>query len=133
VLSHPETLAHLGCFEEPVEDWSVSNPFVAGIARGPIGVEQMQLPWDVAEWLREAGRMPVALDAAIVCSRRVASRPDLNAIRRACRLADVVQQAVKDHAAPGLSEAELAGLAAAACSGRRAADFPPYSPRRTRA
>jgi Xaa-Pro aminopeptidase len=61
-----------------------------------------------AEWLREAGRTPVALDAASVCSRRVASRPDLNAIRRACRLADVVQQAVKDHAAPGLSEAELA-------------------------
>jgi Xaa-Pro dipeptidase len=182
VLSHPETLAHLGCFEEPVEDWPVSNPFVAipallclgpedaalvvadfhvpdvrecgarvvsyrsydferapepagelrvaliqvldevGIARGPIGVEKMHLPWDVAEWLREAGRTPVALDAAIVCSRRVASRPDLNAIRHACRLADVVQQAIKDHAAPGLSEAELAGLAAAAMfreAGRR--------------
>src|SRR4029077_1330990 len=29
VLSHPETLAHLGCFETPVEDWPVSNPFVA--------------------------------------------------------------------------------------------------------
>src|SRR4029077_19752409 len=29
VLSHPETLAALGCFETPVEDWPVSNPFVA--------------------------------------------------------------------------------------------------------
>ena len=29
VLSHPETLAYLGCFEAPVEDWPVSNPFVA--------------------------------------------------------------------------------------------------------
>src|SRR5258708_36667227 len=29
VLSHPETLAQLGCFETPVEDWPVSNPFVA--------------------------------------------------------------------------------------------------------
>jgi len=29
VLSHPETLADLGCFEQPVEDWPVSNPFVA--------------------------------------------------------------------------------------------------------
>ena len=29
VLSHPETLAQLGCFESPVEDWPVSNPFVA--------------------------------------------------------------------------------------------------------
>src|SRR5215831_8097943 len=28
VLSHPETLAHLGCFEAPLEDWPVSNPFV---------------------------------------------------------------------------------------------------------
>jgi hypothetical protein len=29
VLSHPETLAALGCFEVPIEDWPVSNPFVA--------------------------------------------------------------------------------------------------------
>lgn len=29
VLSQPETLAGLGCFETPVEDWPVSNPFVA--------------------------------------------------------------------------------------------------------
>jgi hypothetical protein len=28
VLSHPETLARLGCFEMPCEDWPVSNPFV---------------------------------------------------------------------------------------------------------
>ena len=28
VLSHPETLAYLGYFEAPVEDWPVSNPFV---------------------------------------------------------------------------------------------------------
>jgi Xaa-Pro aminopeptidase len=48
--------------------------------------------------------------------------PDLDAVRRACRLADVVQQAVKDHAAPGVSEAELAGVAATAMfreAGRR--------------
>jgi hypothetical protein len=29
VLSHPETLAYLGYVEAPVEDWPVSNPFVA--------------------------------------------------------------------------------------------------------
>src|SRR5438128_294044 len=29
VLSHPATLASLGCFETPVEDRPVSNPFVA--------------------------------------------------------------------------------------------------------
>jgi len=28
VLSAPETLAALGCFETPLEDWPVSNPFV---------------------------------------------------------------------------------------------------------
>jgi Xaa-Pro dipeptidase len=167
VLSHPETLAHLGCFETPVEDWPVSNPFVAvpallclgpeaavlvvadfhaadvrardlqvvtyrsydfksppdppgelraalrtaldaaGVAPGPTGVEVMSLPHAIAEWLREAGRTPVAFDAA------VGSAPDLAAIRRASRLADIVQQAVKDNAAPGISEAELAGIAAA--------------------
>ncbi|MFN2628441.1 MAG: M24 family metallopeptidase [Gaiellaceae bacterium] len=179
VLSHPETLASLGCFQTPVEDWPVSNPFVpvpallclgpdaavlvvadfhvahasacvarlvtyrsydfrsppdpaaalraallralddAGIDAGPVGVEAADLPYGIAEWLREAGRMPVACDTAVASSLRVT---ELDAIRRACRLADVVQQAVKDHAAPGLSEAELAGLAAAAmfrAAGRR--------------
>jgi Xaa-Pro dipeptidase len=171
VLSQPETLAQLGCFETPVEDWPVSNPFVAvpallcigpenavlvvadfhaadvrssdtqviayrsydfrsppdpagelraalsaaldaaGVAPGPTAVEVMSLPHAIAEWLREAARTPVAFDAA------VGSAPDLAAIRRASRLADVVQQAVKDYAAPGVGEAELAGLAAAAMYG----------------
>ena len=183
VLSHPETLASVGCFETPVEDWPVANPFVAVPAllclgpddavlvvadfheadvsvsgarvvtyrsydfqsppdpagrvacrarlrlsttrasdRGPTGVEAMNLPHAIAEWLREAGRTPVDCDTAVASSRRVATAPELDAIRRACRLADVVQQAVKDHAAPGVSEAELAGLAAAAMyreAGRR--------------
>ena len=183
VLSHPETLASLGCFETPLEDWPVSNPFVAvpallclgpedavlvvadfhivdvracaaqvvtyrsydfrnppdpagemrlalvaaldtaGIEPGPIGVEAMNLPHTVAEWLRQAGRrIPVDCAAAVASSWRVGRAPALDAIRRACRLADVVQQAVKDHAAPGVSEAELAGLAAAAMcreAGRR--------------
>jgi Xaa-Pro aminopeptidase len=182
VLSHPETLAHIGCFETPVEDWPVSNPFVAvpallclgpddavlvvadfhasdvracgarvvtyrsydfrdppdpagelratllaalddaGIERGSTGVEAGSLPYAIAAWLRQAGRTPVACDTAVAASRRVAAGPELDAIRRASRLADVVQQAVKDHAAPGVSEAELAGLAAAAMfreAGRR--------------
>ena len=182
VLSHAETLAHLGCFETPFEDWPVSNPFVAvpallclgpedavlvvadfhvtdvrecgahvvtyrsydfrsppdpagelrtalvaaldraGVAPGPTGVEAMNLPHAIAEWLRQAGRTPFACDAAVASSRRVESAPELAAIRRASRLADVVQQAVKDYAAPGVSEAELAGLAAAAMfqeAGRR--------------
>ena len=182
VLSHPETLRSVGCFETPFEDWPVSNPFVAvpallclgpdaavlvvadfhatdvrgseahvvtyrsydfrippdpagelrialegaldtaGIVPGPTGVEAMDLPFAIADWLRQAGRAPVACDAVVASSQRVVRAPDLGAVRRACRLADVVQQAVKDHAAPGLSEAELAGLAAAAMfkeAGRR--------------
>jgi Xaa-Pro aminopeptidase len=181
VLSHPETLANHGCFEVPLEDWPISNPFVAipallclgptdavlvvadfhvgdvrecgarvvtyrsydfqsppdpagelraalvrvldevGIARSETGVEAMSLPYEIAEWLRQAGRTPVACDAAIA-ALRLQPGVELGAIRRACRLADVVQQAVKDLAAPGMSEAELAGLAAAAMfreAGRR--------------
>jgi Xaa-Pro dipeptidase len=174
VLTHPETLAYLGCFETPHEDWPVSNPFVAapallvlgpddaalvvadfhrgdardgelrlvayrsydfqrapdpaselkaallrtlddvGVAPGRTGVEARSLAHAVAEWLREAGRTPVACDAAVESSRRTKGPAELEAIRRASRLADVVQQAVKDRAAPGVSEAELAGLAAGA-------------------
>ena len=181
VLSHPETLAQLGCFELPTEDWPVSNPFVAvpallclgpeeavlvvadfhaadvrgdarivtyrsydfqsppdpvgelhtalvaaldaaGVVAGPTGVEAMSLPHAIAEWLREAGRTPVACDAAIASARRNDPPPELAAIRRASRLADVVQQAIKNYAEPGVSEAELAGLAATAMyreAGRR--------------
>ena len=183
VLSHPETLAALGCFETPVEDWPVSNPFVAvpallclgpevavlvvadfhapdvrsspaqvvlyrsydfqrqpdpeaelrtalisalaaaGIGLGSTAVEAMNLPHAVAAWLEGAGRTPVPCDATVVAAvASIASSDGLDAIRRASRLADVVQQAVKDNAAPGITEAELAGLAAAAMSreaGRR--------------
>jgi Xaa-Pro dipeptidase len=182
VLSHPETLAYLRCFESPDEDWPVSNPFVAvpallcigpddavlvaadfhvggvresaprlvtyrsydfqrapdptgelraallaalddaGLTPGPTGVEAVNLPHVVAEWLRAAGRTPVACDDAIAASRRLKLPVELEAIRRASRLADVVQQAVKDHAEAGISEAELAGLASAAMyreAGRR--------------
>jgi Xaa-Pro aminopeptidase len=168
VLSHPESLAALRCFETPAEDWPVANPFVfvpallcigpdeavlvvadfhvpdvrpsgarlvtyrsydferppdpagelraallsalddAGFEQGPTGVETRHLPLAIGEWLQRSGRRPVSCDAAVEIA------PDLDAIKRACRLADVVQQAVKDHAEPGISEAELAGLAAAA-------------------
>src|SRR5207247_9607713 len=94
----------------------------AGIAPGPIGVEAMNLPCQIADWLQQIGRTPFACDTAVASARRVEAGPGLDAIRRACLLADVVQQTVKDQAAPGISEAELAGLAAAAMfreAGRR--------------
>ncbi|HEX4525356.1 MAG TPA: M24 family metallopeptidase [Gaiellaceae bacterium] len=182
VLSHPETLAALGCFESPTEDWPVSNPFVTvpallylcpddavlivadfhsadvrpsrarvvtyrsydferrpdpagelraalvavledgGLGERPIGIEARHLPYTVADWLDQTGRAPVACDDIVAAAQRAGAEADLEAVRRACRLADVVQQAVKDHAAPGLTEAELAGLAAAAMfreAGRR--------------
>jgi Xaa-Pro aminopeptidase len=182
VLSHPETLATLGCFDWPTEDWPVSNPFVtvpallyvqpddavlivadfhagdvrasparvvayrsydfehrpdpagelraallaalddAGHGAQTIGVESRHLPHAVSEWLHEAGCPPVACDDVVAAAGRAGDDTILEAIRRACLLADVVQQAVKDHAAPGLSEAEVAGLAAAAMvreAGRR--------------
>src|SRR6478736_3713870 len=43
VLSHPETLASLGCFETPVEDWPVSNPFVLVPALLCLGPEEAVL------------------------------------------------------------------------------------------
>ena len=133
VLSHPETLACLGCFEAPLEDWPVSNPFVAvpallclgpseavlvvadfhlgdvrecgarvvsyrsydfqsppdpagelrtaligalddaGVAHGQTGVEAMNLPNEIADWLRQAGRTPVACDAVVASARGVRS------------------------------------------------------------
>jgi Xaa-Pro dipeptidase len=82
----------------------------AGFTRSPTGIEARHLPQMVAEWLELDGRPPVSCDAAVEVT------PDVDAIRRACRLADVAQQAVKDHAEPGISEAELAGVAATAMS-----------------
>jgi len=165
ILSHPESLASIGCFELPAADWPVANPFVAvpallcvapndavlvaadfhapdvrssdarvvtyrsydferppdpagelrsvlaatldeaGFSRGPTGIEARHLPHAVAEWLHQSGRTPVSCDDAVQVT------PSLDAIRRASQLSDVVQQAVKDHAAAGMSEAELAGLA----------------------
>jgi Xaa-Pro dipeptidase len=168
VISHPESLASIGCFDLPDADWPVANPFVAvpallcvapddavlvvadfhaadvrpsearvvtyrsydfrrppdpagelratlvatldeaGFSPGPTGIETRHLPHAVADWLDQTGRTPVSCDAAMRLD------PSLDAVRRACRLSDVVQQAVKDHAEAGISEAELAGLAAAA-------------------
>jgi Xaa-Pro aminopeptidase len=94
----------------------------AGHGARAIGVEARHLPYAISEWLREAGRVVIACDEVIAAAGRAGDDTNIEAIRRACLLADVVQQAVKDHAAPGLSEAEVAGLAAAAMfrqAGRR--------------
>jgi Xaa-Pro aminopeptidase len=176
VLSHPETLAHLAGFEQPFEDWPVSDPFTAAppllvvtpdeatlvvptfyaqhaeaspfpavVARthafvgtppdaraeleraleippGKTGVEAASLPLRVSELLRLRGAELVPVDRLVVEARRRKLPVEIEAIRRASRLADVVQQAVKDEARAGLTEAEVAGLAQAAMyreAGRR--------------
>jgi Xaa-Pro dipeptidase len=176
VLSHPETLAHVAGFEQPFEDWPVSDPFTAAppllvvtpdeatlvvptfyaaraeaspfpavVARthafvgtppdaraeferalevrpGKTGVEAAALPLRVGELLRARGAELVPVDRLVVEARRRKLPAEVDAIRRASRLADVVQQAVKDEARPGLTEAEVAGLAQAAMyreAGRR--------------
>jgi Xaa-Pro aminopeptidase len=83
----------------------------AGIDDGPTGIESRHLPAAVAEWLRSWRRPPIPCDHAVAAAHRIRLPFELDAVRRACRLADVVQQAVKDRAEPGLTEVELAGHA----------------------
>jgi Xaa-Pro dipeptidase len=87
-----------------------------------LGVEARTLPARVADFLRGRGAELVPIDRLVVHARRRKTTPEVEAIRRASRLADVVQQAVKEEAREGLTEAELAGLAQAAMqreAGRR--------------
>lgn len=89
---------------------------------GRTGVEAASLPLRVAELLRARGAELVPVDRIVCDARRRKLPVEVEAIRRASRLADVVQEAVKEHARPGLAEAELAGLAQAAMyreAGRR--------------
>jgi Xaa-Pro dipeptidase len=120
------------CYERPAQATAVTvrayrsytyreaaDPFgsLAGLlqlATDRLGVEAGTLPLAMADHLRAAGHELVAIDDAVVEVRASKASDDLDPIRRAARLADVVQQAVKDHAAPELTEAELAGLAQAA-------------------
>ncbi|MDQ3890165.1 MAG: Xaa-Pro peptidase family protein [Actinomycetota bacterium] len=86
------------------------------------GIEARSLPVRVADLLRERGAELVPVDELVVAVRRRKLPVEVEAVRRASRLADVVQQAVKDEARPGISEAELAGRAQAAmnrAAGRR--------------
>jgi Xaa-Pro dipeptidase len=177
ILSHPETLAHLGAFETPVEDWPVSDPFVAGpallaltaaqptlilahvhaakagpiatvhpyrswdherapdpwtelaeaidalqLGPGPLGVEASNLPVRVADLLVARGFELVDVADLVVEARTIKLPDEVDAISAASRLADAAQQAIKDYAVAGVSEAELAGLAQTAMNrlaGRR--------------
>ncbi|HET6173685.1 MAG TPA: Xaa-Pro peptidase family protein [Gaiellales bacterium] len=89
---------------------------------GRIGVETASLPVGVAEVLRAEGAELVEVDELVVRARRIKLPLEIAAIRRASRLSDIVQSAVKELAHPGVSEAEVAATAQAAMAseaGRR--------------
>jgi Xaa-Pro aminopeptidase len=93
-----------------------------GVTAGPTGVQGRTLPAFAHERLRELGAEAVWVDDLVVHAERVKQPIEIAAIRKACQLADTLQQAVKDLAQPGQTEAELAGLAQArlfAAAGRR--------------
>ena len=95
-----------------------------GLAGGPgrIGIESSSLPVAVADVLRAEGAELIEVDELVVRARRTKLPVELEAIRRASRLADLVQSAVKELAEPGVSEAEVAAQAQAAMAreaGRR--------------
>jgi len=178
LLCHPESIAHLSGFSEPIEDWPVANPFLGGptflallpasttlvladfyqkhaqaarvpqttyrsydihrppdpagelihvldgigLEPGRLGVEAGVLPMPIADAIKARGCQLVAIDDLVVTTRRHKLPVEVEAIRRAGELADIVQNTVREQAAPGQSEAELAGLAQAAMyhhAGRR--------------
>jgi Xaa-Pro dipeptidase len=95
-----------------------------GLTGGParIGVEASSLPLAVADVLRADGAELIPVDEIVVAARRVKLPLEIDAIRRASRLSDLVQGAVKELAQPGVCEAEVAARAQAALAseaGRR--------------
>lgn len=87
-------------------------------------VEAGHLPLRVAKLLEARGAALIPADDLVASVREAKGPPQVEAIRAGSRLADVVQQAVKDHAVAGISEAELAGLASAAMYGAAGARVP---------
>ena len=93
-----------------------------GLARGPLGVEADTLPTRVADALRQAGFELVPIDDLLLESRRCKLPCEIDAIRRASEFADIVQTAVREHAAAGVSELDLTAIAQSAMyrrAGRR--------------
>lgn len=79
-------------------------------APGPVAVEGKWLPIFAADVLRAAGLKLRMVDQLLIDARRCKAPVEIEAVRAACGVADLIQQAVKDCAHPGQTEAELAGL-----------------------
>jgi len=89
---------------------------------GPIGIEASSLPVAVADVLRLDGSELVPIDELVIAARKTKLPIEIDAIRRASHLSDIVQRAVKELAQPGMTEAEVAAQAQAAMAkeaGRR--------------
>ena len=84
-----------------------------GCDGGRLGVEPGWLPMRVADELRRLGFELSDVEADVVADRAVKLPAEVDALRAAAALADVAQRAVKERAEPGLTEAELAGIAQA--------------------
>jgi Xaa-Pro dipeptidase len=94
----------------------------AGLERGQLGIEATTLPTRIADALRQAGFELVQIDDLVLESRRRKLPCEIDAIRRASELADIVQTAVREHAEAGVTELDLAALAQSAMylsAGRR--------------
>jgi Xaa-Pro dipeptidase len=105
----------------PAEELAAALARIA-LDGGRVGVEASSLPLAVADALRGHGAELVPVDELVIAARRIKLPVELDAIRRASRLSDVLQRAVKELAQPGMSEVEVAAMAQAAMAaeaGRR--------------
>lgn len=91
---------------------------------GPVGVEGKWLPAHAAEALRGCGLEPRWVDRTLVEARRRKAALEVECIKAACEVADLIQQAVKRLAEPGQTEVELAALALGAATAQVGRRFP---------
>lgn len=77
---------------------------------GRVGFERAQLSYRAwSEWSEEAGPALVPVGEWVEETRAVKSDGEIEAIRRACRIADETFEFLLDSLRPGVSERELAG------------------------
>ena len=97
-----------------------------GCSGGRLGVEPGWLPMRTADELRGLGFELCDVEADVVAARAVKLPVEIDALRAAAALADVAQRTIKERAEPGLSEAELAGIAQAAMNGHAGMRVPTF-------
>lgn len=100
-------------FEQHPDPWSELADVLARLPfdRAELGVEASTLPLRVTQLEPIASCRLQDVTDQLIRARLIKSEDEIEAIRRASRLADIAQYAVKGHVAPGMSEVELAALA----------------------